>query len=370
MKRRTDDATAANGPLDLDWPALDRYFSGEASAADLAMFERITSSAEGAALLRSMREIWDAAGIVAAPSAPNVDAAWRTMEGYMGENAVALPTPRARSGPAPTAAKSGLLARSMRRQRTWPAMLATVAAVLVGALIIGRIEPRAPEKNAAPTYGEYVTRRAQRADIYLSDGTRVVLNVDSRLRVPTTFGATAREVTLDGEAYFEVVHDSTRPFRVHTRSGVAEDAGTVFVVARYPEADGMRVAVKSGVVVLKRPSTNAPVTTLRGGDVAQQKDAGHVTVRHHVDVDNDAAWTQGKLVFDRVPLRDVIPRLARWLDADIRLGDAALGNVRYTASIRNEPVSQVLDLLAASLDAHVTRGKGSIYVLHAGKRAP
>ena len=87
-----------------------------------------------------------------------------------------------------------------------------------------------------------------------------MLNAESRLRYPADFGATARDVELVGEGYFEVVHDSTRPFRVHAGGSVTEDLGTHFVVRAYPELRHVDVAVTEGLVSLHREGASTPST--------------------------------------------------------------------------------------------------------------
>jgi ferric-dicitrate binding protein FerR (iron transport regulator) len=156
---------------------------------------------------------------------------------------------------------------------------------------------------------------------------------------------------------------------VRTASGIVEDVGTAFVVARYPESAMLRVGVASGRVIVRgkrdggRASGNVVASdTLKRGDVFRLMNDGGSKVEHGVDVAQELAWTTGKLVFDRAPLGEVVPRLARWFDADIRLADSALGNVAFTGTFGSEPVGQVLELLAASVDARVQRDRGA-YVL-------
>ena len=75
------------------------------------------------------------------------------------------------------------------------------------------------------------------------------------------------------------------------------------------------------------------------------------------------AWTQGWLVFDSLPFRAAIPRLNRWYDIDIRLADTALGALPLTATFRNQPTVEALDLLAASLGMRQVR-QGRVITLH------
>src|SRR5437016_5448854 len=117
----------------------------------------------------------------------------------------------------------------------WPA--AAAAALMLAGTVVWRL--RAPA--ASPR--EYATARGQRAELSFSDGTRVLLGVDSRLRVPGDYGVRERVVELEGQAYFVVRHDARRPFRVRTRRGTTEDLGTAFDVRTYREEAYLQVVV-------------------------------------------------------------------------------------------------------------------------------
>lgn len=334
----------------IAWNSLDRYFSGEASANETADIARSDPT-----FVDSVREIWDAAGVIAVPDSPDVDAAWSALSPRLAARA-----PSARPESRPLA----LVRPRKTRGRLIPLLLAS-AAVLVAAIALKGTFAARKTQGAAAEVSErvFATRKAQRADLYLSDGTRVILNVDSRLRVPATYGKSDRTISLDGEAFFEVVHDSARPFRVSTAAGIAEDLGTAFIVTHYAEMPSMRVGVSSGSVIVRSDNVATTGTTLNRGDLASVGPGGRVTVRHNVNMDDEIAWTTGKLAFDRAPLREVIPRLARWLDAEIRLSDSTLGNVHYTGSFSNESVEQALEMLAAALDARVQGDQRRGYVL-------
>jgi transmembrane sensor len=357
---RPKEHMAAN--LQPDWDVLDRYFSGEASPDEVLLIERLSALNGGDEVVRSVREIWDAAGVIQTPKSPNVDDAWRHLLEKMSSDQTTVLRLRHQSRP------NLRVVRNWSSTRIWPGAVAAFAAVALVAVLLNKaIDARGSHRRAVIAVAPervFATRKAQRADIYLSDGTRVMLNVDTKLRVPADFGSRMREVTLEGEAYFDVVHDGTRPFRVRTASGTAEDAGTVFVVRSYPESKAMQVAVSNGIVYVWRDSLTAKSAKLAEGDIARVDASGAMNVVHDANVENELAWTGGRLVFDRAFLKEVIPRMARWFDADIRLGDSALAEVRYTASFRNEPVGQVLDLMAASLNARVVRQRDNSYVLH------
>jgi len=234
---------------------------------------------------------------------------------------------------------------------------------------------------------EITTRRGQRATLDLTDGTRVVLGAESRLRLPADFGAAgrraAREVYLDGEGFFEVVHDSTRPFRVNTRLGIAEDLGTRFAVTTYPEMRELRVAVASGQVAILRaaPSPTAGRTpaqrhdgakralvTLGRGDVARLDSDGVVTLTRDVDVAPFFAAADGELLLDKTLFRDAVLRLERWYDITIQLRDTSLLARTLTARFRTESAEQAIALVALSLEARARWDGRTVVLSRAAQR--
>ncbi|MGH7357650.1 MAG: FecR family protein [Candidatus Rokuibacteriota bacterium] len=217
-----------------------------------------------------------------------------------------------------------------------------------------------------------MTSVGQRAIVQLTDGTQLTLAPRSRLRYARDFGERSREVHLEGEAYFDVPHDTTRPFRVHTRGVLTEDLGTAFAVTAYPDEATTTVLVASGRVATRRTDDAAGAATdrvgsaapravvLDRGDLARLSGTGGVLVTRGVDVERHLAWTTGTLVFDSAPLGEVIRTLARWYDLDVRLTDRALAARPLTATFRHEPVSQVLDRIALTLDLRVERDGRSV----------
>jgi ferric-dicitrate binding protein FerR (iron transport regulator) len=176
-----------------------------------------------------------------------------------------------------------------------------------------------------------------------------MLGVASTLRYPADFAGGPRGVSLEGEAYFEVVHDERRPFVVRAGELVATDLGTEFTVRAYPEDAGVRVVVREGRVAIRAAgSAAAPERVVAPGQLGRLG-AGREPAVEPADTAAYFAWTEGRLVFDGTPLRDALPQLSRWFDLEFRLADSTLGDVPLTATLKTQPTPDVLDNLAASL---------------------
>lgn len=260
-----------------------------------------------------------------------------------------------------------------------PAALALALALTIaasGALGWRVLLGRAPAHETVVPLQEVATARGQRATITLADGTRIVLGAASSIRYPRDFGTgTRRDVYLDGQAYFEVVHDTLHPFRVYTERGVAEDLGTEFVVTAYSATPGMQVVVASGEVALRYAGASladsgigqrragVPGFTLGPGELGSIDSAGKITTSRVADVSLYLAWTRGRLVFRGVPLRDALPSISRWYDVDIVLGDSVLAGRRLVAEFGAHSAHEVVRLIALAVDARYEQRGDTIVLL-------
>jgi transmembrane sensor len=235
----------------------------------------------------------------------------------------------------------------------WAAAAAVMVAVGLGVLFW--------HDPAGDAERVYATAGGERATFFLSDGTRVTLAPASRLRVAGGYGRHRRAVSLDGEAYFRVVHDASAPFTVRAGEMLATDLGTEFDVAAYATDTAVRVAVADGRVALT--TGTRPAVPLARGDVAAVGSAGVATVTHRDDVAALTGWTDGRLDFHNVALRDAAPAIARWYNIDLVVGDERIGRMPVTASFKDEPVSEVLHIIAVTVGARVEhRGRTIVLV--------
>jgi transmembrane sensor len=188
----------------------------------------------------------------------------------------------------------------------------------------------------------------------------VLLAPESRVRAAADFGAQRRDVYVEGEAFFEVVHDSTRPFTVFAANTSTRDIGTAFAVRSYPGERAVRVVVSHGSVAMSGAGV------LKRGDVGRLTDEGAVRVRHGADVDAMLGWTRGVLTFADAPLAQVLADVRRWYGArgpDVRLADAGLDSLPFTGSLEGVPPVQGIALVAATLGLRLEQQGGQV-VLH------
>jgi ferric-dicitrate binding protein FerR (iron transport regulator) len=219
---------------------------------------------------------------------------------------------------------------------------------------------RSTPANAERTYQ---TAAGQNATVSLGGGSMATLAPS------TTIQVTASTATVQGEAYFRMVPHPDRPFVVNTANSAVEVLGTKFVVRQYPKEHSSRVMVEEGKVGV-RYSNKYPQRTeqavLTARMLAEVTDSG-VIVTVNVPVDEYTGWATGRLAFDGAPLGDVVKALEQAYGVEIRLADTALARqpIVMAASVRDEPISDVLDFVTMAVNARYKR-VGQAYVIVAG----
>jgi len=201
------------------------------------------------------------------------------------------------------------------------------------------------------------TPNGERRTVALGDGSTATLNGGSRLR----YSPAHREASIEGEALFEIHHDSAHPFTVHARRGVIRDVGTRFTVRSYDDGGDVAVAVMEGAVRVEGDSAPAGIT-LGANQRAFVDQAGRVRRDDHA-IDNLVGWVSGDLVLDDVTLADAARQLERTYGARVTVGDSSLARRRVTARFHRETLARALDGIALALGASWERGD-STYVIH------
>jgi transmembrane sensor len=325
-------------PDDVDDAALARYLAGESGQAERAAVERwVAGGPSRAADLDRMRGVWEGAG--APVPSPDLERMWARVQ-----------------------VASQPVAATGMRWAVWkrPARNAAMGTLVAGAVALLILQLRASHQFDVG-WRAYTTTSGQREKIALADGSDVTLGPASELHVPLDYAAGDRSVTVDGEAYFAVVHDPVHPFVVRAGSAVVTDIGTRFDVRAYATDGASRVVVAEGEV-------DVGGVHARAGELAIV-DRGRVSVVRGVDVDPLVAWTRGELVFHDTPLREVATQLDRWYGLHVMIADAAMAERPVTGSFTTEPVDEVLRFIAHPIGASVSRS-GRTVTFAADRTAP
>lgn len=194
-------------------------------------------------------------------------------------------------------------------------------------------------------YGTLVTHRGEQAPpLTLADGTKIWANAASVLHFPLIFKGGAREVSLSGEAYFEVAKDPKHPFIVTTAADKVEVLGTHFDVKAYRDEPSAYATLLEGAIRL----TNGHNTVkLAPGQQGRVNSKGAITVRN-VDAGEFVAWMHGQLSMQNMDVTAFLNEVARWYDVNV----AYKGNVpvmSFSGFLNKQvPLSKVLEALNAN----------------------
>lgn len=345
-----------------DFMLLDRYLAGECTVSEQVQVEEwVGKSPVNRATLEGLRE---AAARVHQTMPPERKA---DLMGSLRRRIAA-----SRRHPAFRNAPGLSILPSRRRGLRFTAGLAAAGLLLIGTsigsyLVLSRSGPDVA--TTSPAAHTISTRPGEQMSLRLADGTVVLLAPASTLRLPLTYGQPARAVELEGQAAFTVTHDSTRPFVVRAGGVVAHDLGTRFVVRAYAEDTLADVVVAEGVVAVTRgssPSRAEDRLVLKRGERARATPDGRLALTRDVSLDLYYAWTEGRVVFRRTPLREVVIQLRRWRNVDIQLASPALGERIFTGAFRtDEPTAEVLRLIGSALSLQVVHAESGRYTVRA-----
>ncbi|WP_461055165.1 FecR family protein [Spirosoma arcticum] len=338
--------------LPIDDALLGKFLAGETDPGESA---RVTQwlanqrSAPDPTDFDRFERIWQAATPPDA-SPVDTDAAWKTVRQKMH-----TPDMRPASGPEPVI--KPLPVRQHQKQPNWRirgrGSLLPVAAVLTLFLGLSWLMHWYDEqKTPADQSRQFLTiiTTDKPLNKTLPDGTKILLNRRSALHYPAQFAANQRDVTLNGEAFFDVVPDATRPFRIRARQATVQVLGTSFTMRAYNAS--VSVAVRTGKVRFASGRSAVMLTQNQQGVYVPSADS----IRRSLQLNpNVFAYKTRQLVFEGTPLRDVVQTLNELYEADVRLENAQLGNCRLTTRFDNAPLEAVLAVTAETLGLRVRR---------------
>lgn len=196
--------------------------------------------------------------------------------------------------------------------------------------------------------------------IILSDGTKVWINSESSLSFPAIFKGDNREVTLIGEAYFEVAKNKGMPFRVSANGTLVEVLGTHFNVSAYKDDEFVKTTLLEGSVsvvnngnrVILKPHQQAI------GDVKN----GSLSVKA-TNTEEVMAWKNGYFVFEEVDIKTILKSLARWYNVDITYNGKITSQKFGGTFSRSKDISELLNYLETLGDVHFKKEGRRVIVM-------
>jgi len=185
----------------------------------------------------------------------------------------------------------------------------------------------------------------------LADGTDVWLMSGSTIIYPSSFvGNETRNVELKGEAFFNVAKDPKHPFIVNLGTIGLKVVGTSFNIMNYGDENQIQVVLKTGRIDLFKGeyNPNSQFVQVNPGQLATyEKNESKFSIKT-TNTDKYTSWIEGTLLFHDDPLDEVLKKLGRWYNVAIEINDPSASHFPFTATIKNENLDQIIDLLQYS----------------------
>lgn len=252
------------------------------------------------------------------------------------------------------------------------------AVIIIAASVSGLLFYNIGRKQGSPSLtsnNELVVPFGSKAEFTLADGTKVTLNAGSKLKYSGSYGITDRTLQLEGEAYFKVAKNRELPFIVKTTHVDVRALGTEFNVKAYPGEGTIETTLVEGSVNIDRNNikNSSGITILKPNQkftyyiknaspdkVAATKEIVKVTekpVALHYDTAivtrlNDVApvisWKENKWIIENQNLQHLAIEMERKFDVRINFNSERLKNFRFSGTLLNEPIEQVLMVMGVS----------------------
>lgn len=208
----------------------------------------------------------------------------------------------------------------------------------------------AQAKNDPIKFNTLTVPRGGEYQLVLSDGTKIWMNAESSLHYPVSFKG-KREVTLSGEAYFEVAKDAAHPFVVHTANNAVEVLGTKFNISAYPQSN-MRTTLAQGSVKVSNKEGSIILTPNQQAIIQPE---GSIRVQQ-VDASLYTSWTTGIFEFKKTGLKDIAAQLSRWYNVTFQFANKELEQKDFAGVIfRNEELNFAIEIIEDVSDVRFTR---------------
>lgn len=260
--------------------------------------------------------------------------------------------------------------------RKYAAIIAAVA--ITGALAYYFFQKNSSSKTFAQIANNHVNEITSNAGaktkMRLPDGSQVWLNSSSKLTYKSDFNKTDREVTLEGEGFFDVNKNPGKPFIVHTHGLDIKVLGTAFNVKCYATEETIEATLLRGAIeVIRKDDPAAPAITLKPNEklvfnkktpkhsplpqntssttaelITENIDVVHIPVNIPDSNKTETSWVYNKLIFEGDKFTDLAKKMERWFNVSIEFKDEKIKNYRFRGTFTNENISEALEALQIS----------------------
>lgn len=206
------------------------------------------------------------------------------------------------------------------------------------------------------------TPRGRKFRMNLDDGSFVHLNSVSTIIYPNKFADDNREIEIEGEAYFDIKRDKSRPFIIKVKDYSIEVLGTSFNIEAYEGEDDFSITVESGTVKVNLDESGKNSTVLEKDQKLIYNPSTNVTEIIDVKSDTEISWRKGILRFDATPMAKVEKTIERWYGIDLVISNSNLYNKTLTGIHQNESLKSVIESITYATGSGYTIKNNSIII--------
>lgn len=249
-----------------------------------------------------------------------------------------------------------------RRALRWSSVAAAVAAAITMSWAGYRYITNSSEKELANIC--ITTPDGSRTMIKMPDGSKIWLNAGSKISYSNSFGDTDRNITLTGEACFDVAKDKKRPFVVNTKTATLKVLGTKFTFRAYPEDKELTVELIRGHVDIASNKTGKHIEMMPNEQTVIDNRTGNMT-KKKIDASKADSWTKGELLFDEMPLRQIAQNLERAYAVKIKVSEGIAGKRFYGSfSSAGMSIDEVLKTMSETRQMNYRRTSAGEYYIY------
>lgn len=228
------------------------------------------------------------------------------------------------------------------------------AAIIVFAFLLGSVITTQFNKQPELTsFAEVKVPLGQMSEMTLYDGTKVWLNSGTTLRYNNNFGKEDRNISLEGEAFFEVTKNEI-PFKVKLKDTEVEVLGTKFNVISFNHENHSQITLVEGKVNVNN-SSGLKIAELKPSEQFYFDNTTKKATIRQVETNFFTSWIEGKIVFDDEDFSEISRKLERWYNVDIQFSDESIGELHFTGTIlKNKPFNQIVTAFELLLPVTIT----------------
>lgn len=200
--------------------------------------------------------------------------------------------------------------------------------------------------NNQISYNTISTPRGGQFQVVLPDGSNVWLNAESSITFPTQFVGNTRSVSITGEAYFEVVHQVDKPFKVSSANQTVEVLGTHFNINTYLDEPLTKTTLLEGKIKLVKGADSKMLVPGEQAETETHNNNAKIAVKTSPDIEQVVAWKNGIFKFKNTSFKEVLRQVSRWYDVKVEYEKEIPDRLFSGEITRNVNLSDVLEILS------------------------